>query len=126
MGTSVHRPRPASAMPKSPHACKRARNRIAAPRTTAEMGILKPPPSKGTPLGKGVMSTVIRNWVQTHRYQQTVRHLRALSPSEIQALGIDPSQMEHLAEEVSRTSSRPRRSGGRKVFGSPRPALRRT
>lgn len=53
------------------------------------------------------MSTVIRNWVQGRRYHQRVHHLRALSPAQLQALGIEPSQIEHLAQEVSRVGSRP-------------------
>ena len=57
--------------------------------------------------GEGMMSTMIRNWVQAHRYQETVRQLQALSAQELRALGIAPSQIEHLAAEVSGTAPRP-------------------
>jgi len=53
------------------------------------------------------MSAAIRNWVQTHRYQATLRQLQALSAAELRALGIAPSQIEHLASEVARAASRP-------------------
>ena len=43
------------------------------------------------------MSTAIRNWVQAHRYQATLRQLQALSSDELRALGIAPSQIDHLA-----------------------------
>jgi uncharacterized protein YjiS (DUF1127 family) len=48
------------------------------------------------------MCTAIRHWVQSHRYQETVRQLRALSAEELRVLGITPSQIEHLALEASR------------------------
>lgn len=48
------------------------------------------------------MTATFRLWVQAHRYQETVRQLRALSATEMQALGIKPSQFEHLAQELSR------------------------
>jgi len=53
------------------------------------------------------MTAVIRRWVECHRYQETIRQLRALSSRELSALGIAPSQIEHLALEASRASSRP-------------------
>ena len=53
------------------------------------------------------MSTAIRNWVQTHRYQQTIRQLQALSTQDLRALGIAPTQIEHLAAEVSKVALRP-------------------
>lgn len=49
------------------------------------------------------MTTAIRTWAQSHRYHATLRQLRALSPSELQALGILPSQIDHLATEASRS-----------------------
>jgi uncharacterized protein YjiS (DUF1127 family) len=49
-----------------------------------------------------MMSTNIRRWVQSYRYQQTIRQLRALSREELRALGITPSEIEHLAAEASR------------------------
>jgi uncharacterized protein YjiS (DUF1127 family) len=49
------------------------------------------------------MCTAIRHWVQSHRYEQTVRQLQALSAEELRALGITPSQIEHLALEATRT-----------------------
>ena len=52
------------------------------------------------------MPTAIRNWVQSHRYQITIRQLEALSAEELRVLGIAPSQIEHLATEVSRAISR--------------------
>ena len=48
------------------------------------------------------MASAIRNWVQTQRYQEIVRQLSALSPAELRALGIAPSQIDHLAREASR------------------------
>jgi uncharacterized protein YjiS (DUF1127 family) len=48
------------------------------------------------------MTATVRRWVQAHRYQETVRQLRALSVTEMRALGINPSQFEHLALEISR------------------------
>jgi len=53
------------------------------------------------------MTTAIRNWVQTYRYQETMRQLLALSSEELRALGIAPSQIEHLAVQVSRAPLRP-------------------
>ena len=52
------------------------------------------------------MTTAIRNWIQSHRYQITIRQLEALSAEELRVLGIAPSQIEHLAVEVSRAISR--------------------
>ena len=53
------------------------------------------------------MTTAIRRWAQSHRYQATLRQLRALPSEELRALGIAHSQIEHLAVEVSRALSRP-------------------
>ncbi len=53
--------------------------------------------------GEPQMTTAIRSWTQSHRYQATVRQLKALSSSELQALGIAPAQIEHLAIEASRS-----------------------
>lgn len=53
------------------------------------------------------MSDMIRSWVQNHWYNQTVRHLRALSPGQLRALGIGPAQIEHLASEISLAVLRP-------------------
>lgn len=53
------------------------------------------------------MTATVRRWVQTHRYQETIRQLQALSAEELRVLGIAPSQIEHLALEVSRAASRP-------------------
>lgn len=52
------------------------------------------------------MSLAIRNWRQSRRYRSTVRRLRSLSRTELNALGIRPGDIEHLAEEVSRLQSR--------------------
>jgi uncharacterized protein YjiS (DUF1127 family) len=49
------------------------------------------------------MTATVRRWVQTHRYEETVRQLQALSAAELQALGITPSQIEHLALQATRT-----------------------
>ena len=51
------------------------------------------------------MTTEIRQWVQSHRYRALVRHLKALPSNDLRALGIAPSQINHLAFEVSRTES---------------------
>ena len=48
------------------------------------------------------MCTAIRQWVQAHRYQETMRQLCSLSTQELRTLGITPSQIEHLALEASR------------------------
>jgi uncharacterized protein YjiS (DUF1127 family) len=53
------------------------------------------------------MSIAIRNWVQAHRYQATLRQLKALSDRELHALGIAPHQIEHLAFEAAKPASRP-------------------
>ena len=49
------------------------------------------------------MTTAIRRWTQSHRYQATVRQLKALPSADLRALGISPSQIEHLAIEASRS-----------------------
>ena len=38
------------------------------------------------------MTIAIRNWVQSHRYQVTIRRLQALSAEELRALGIAPTR----------------------------------
>ena len=47
------------------------------------------------------MTTAFRRWVQSRRYQAMVRQLKALPSTELRALGIAPSQIDHLALEVS-------------------------
>ena len=47
------------------------------------------------------MTTAFRQWVQSRRYQAMVRQLTALPSTELGALGIAPSQIDHLALEVS-------------------------
>jgi uncharacterized protein YjiS (DUF1127 family) len=54
-----------------------------------------------TPAREITVSTAIRRWVQTHRYRETVRQLRALAPSELRSLGISPNQIESLALRAS-------------------------
>ena len=49
------------------------------------------------------MTATVRRWVQCHRYQETIRQLQALSPAELRALGIAPSQIDHLALAASRS-----------------------
>jgi uncharacterized protein YjiS (DUF1127 family) len=49
------------------------------------------------------MTTAIRRWAQSHRHQATLRQLRALTSTELRALGIAPSEIEHLALEASRS-----------------------
>jgi len=49
------------------------------------------------------MTTEIRQSVQSRRYRALVRHLKALPSTDLRALGIAPSQINHLAFEVSRT-----------------------
>ena len=47
------------------------------------------------------MITVIGRLVQSRRYRAMVRQLTALPSTELRALGIAPSQIDHLALEVS-------------------------
>ena len=47
------------------------------------------------------MTQAFRSWRKRHRYTATVRALQALSASDLNALGITPSQIPHLALEVS-------------------------
>ena len=47
------------------------------------------------------MTTLIRRLVQSRRYRAMVRQLTALPSTELRALGIAPSQIDHLALEVS-------------------------
>ncbi len=47
------------------------------------------------------MTRAIRSWRQSRRYQNMVRELRSLSPRELNALGISPEQIPHLASQVS-------------------------
>ena len=48
------------------------------------------------------MSIAIRNWREARRFRTTLQHLRSLSPQQLRALGISPSEIEHLAQECSR------------------------
>ena len=61
------------------------------------------------------MTAALRSWTQSHRYHATLRQLRALSPSELRSLGIVPSQIEHLAIEVSRSAIGPVAFGQREA-----------
>jgi uncharacterized protein YjiS (DUF1127 family) len=47
------------------------------------------------------MTTAIGRWVQSHRYRVMVRQLRSLPSTELRALGIAPSQIDHLAFRAS-------------------------
>jgi uncharacterized protein YjiS (DUF1127 family) len=47
------------------------------------------------------MTQAIRSWRQTRRFRAMVRELKALSPRELAALGIRPSEINHLALEAS-------------------------
>ena len=51
------------------------------------------------------MTTAIRQWFRTHRYRVAIRELTALSSAELRTLGIAPSQINHLALEVSQNQS---------------------
>ena len=51
------------------------------------------------------MTTAVRQWFRTHRYQVAVRELNALSSTELRTLGIAPSQINHLALEVSQNDA---------------------
>ncbi len=48
------------------------------------------------------MSTAIRSWRQSRRFQAIVRQLKALPPRELQLLGIDPSEFTRLALAAAR------------------------
>jgi len=50
------------------------------------------------------MATTVRRWVQSHRYRSMVRQLRAMSPTELRALGIASSQIEYLAAKAAAIS----------------------
>ena len=47
------------------------------------------------------MTTAIRQWVQYHRHRAIARQLRTLPSTELRSLGIERSQIDHLAHEVS-------------------------
>lgn len=51
------------------------------------------------------MTTAVCRWFRTQRYRVAVRELSALSSTELRALGIAPSQINHLALEVSRNEA---------------------
>ncbi len=48
------------------------------------------------------MSTAIRSWRRSRRFQSTVRQLKALSPPELNALGIHPTEITRLALAAAR------------------------
>ena len=48
------------------------------------------------------MNKLLRRWKRSLSYRATVRELRALSPRELNSLGIQPRQIAHLAAEISR------------------------
>jgi uncharacterized protein YjiS (DUF1127 family) len=54
--------------------------------------------SKGRP-----MHTMIRTWLQARRYRAALRQLSSLSPADLHALGIAPTEIDRLARELSRT-----------------------
>ena len=47
------------------------------------------------------MTTAIGQLVQSRRYRAMIRQLTALPSTELRALGIAPSQIDHLALELS-------------------------
>ena len=49
------------------------------------------------------MTKAIRSWRESRRFRAIVRELKALSPSELGALGIRPAEINHLAFETSRS-----------------------
>ena len=51
------------------------------------------------------MINAIDRWVQSHRYHVIIRQLKSLSEPELAALGIAPSQIEHLALEASQADA---------------------
>ena len=51
------------------------------------------------------MTTAICRWLRTHRYRVATRELMALSSTELRTLGIAPSQINHLALEVSQNEA---------------------
>jgi len=48
------------------------------------------------------MTTALRTWRQTRRYQAMVSSLQSLSTGELFALGITPAQIPYLAFQASR------------------------
>jgi uncharacterized protein YjiS (DUF1127 family) len=48
------------------------------------------------------MTNAFRNWRQSRRFRAMVRELKALSPRELQALGIAETEISRLAGEASR------------------------
>jgi uncharacterized protein YjiS (DUF1127 family) len=48
------------------------------------------------------MTQAIRSWRRSRRFRATVRELKALSPRELRALGIRPTDISRLALEASR------------------------
>ena len=73
--------------------------------TQAKRTIDTPPAVRGSNFlpGRPPITTAIRRWAQSHRYQAMLRQLRALPSADLRALGISPSQIEHLAIEASRS-----------------------
>jgi uncharacterized protein YjiS (DUF1127 family) len=49
------------------------------------------------------MNTLIRTWLRARRYRAALRQLTSLSPADLNALGIVPTEIDRLAREVSRT-----------------------
>ena len=49
------------------------------------------------------MTKAIRSWRESRRFRAIVRELNALSPRELDALGIHPAEIDHLAFEASRS-----------------------
>jgi uncharacterized protein YjiS (DUF1127 family) len=48
------------------------------------------------------MTKALRSWRQSRRFRAIVRELNSLSPRELDALGIRPVEINHLALEASR------------------------
>ena len=48
------------------------------------------------------MTTAISSWRRDLSYRAMVRELKALSPNELDALGIRPAEIDYLAREASR------------------------
>jgi uncharacterized protein YjiS (DUF1127 family) len=50
------------------------------------------------------MNTLLRRWLRARRYRAALRQLTSLSPRELEALGITPTEIERLAREASRSN----------------------
>jgi uncharacterized protein YjiS (DUF1127 family) len=56
----------------------------------------------GSESGGQPMNALIRTWLKARRYRAALRQLTSLSPADLNALGIAPTEIDRLAREVSR------------------------